>query len=47
MKKLRVAAIIYFENKILCVQRPKINSYISEKFEFQVGIEQGKRKKKL
>jgi 8-oxo-dGTP diphosphatase len=30
MKKIEVvAAIIYFENKILCVQRPKINSYIS------------------
>jgi 8-oxo-dGTP diphosphatase len=38
-----VAAIIYFEGKILCVQRPKNKlSYISEKFEFPGGkIEQG------
>jgi 8-oxo-dGTP diphosphatase len=39
MKKVEVvAAIIYFENKILCVQRPKNKlSYISEKFEFPGG----------
>ena len=44
MKKIEVvAAIIYFENKILCVQRPKNKlSYISEKFEFPGGkIENG------
>jgi 8-oxo-dGTP diphosphatase len=44
MKKIEVvAAIIYFENKILCVQRPKNQLlYISEKFEFPGGkIEQG------
>lgn len=44
MKKIEVvAAIIYFENKILCVQRPKNKlAYISEKFEFPGGkIEQG------
>lgn len=44
MKKIEVVAgIIYFENKILCVQRPKNKlSYISEKFEFPGGkIEQG------
>jgi 8-oxo-dGTP diphosphatase len=47
MKKIEVvAAIIYFENKILCVQRPKNKlSYISEKFEFPGGkIEQGETK---
>ncbi|WP_432222138.1 (deoxy)nucleoside triphosphate pyrophosphohydrolase [Flavobacterium sp. TMP13] len=47
MKKVEVvAAIIYCENKILCVQRPqnKLN-YISEKFEFPGGkIEQGETK---
>ena len=46
MKKIEVvAAIIYFENKILCVKRPKNKlSYISEKFEFPGGkIEQGKQ----
>lgn len=33
-----VAAIIYFENEILCVQRQKNKySYISEKFEFPGG----------
>lgn len=33
-----VAAIIYFNNEILCVQRPKSkHSYISEKFEFPGG----------
>lgn len=39
MKNIEVvAAIIYFENEILCVQRPKHKlSYISEKFEFPGG----------
>lgn len=44
MKKIEVvAAIIYFEDEILCVQRPKNKLvYISEKFEFPGGkIEQG------
>jgi 8-oxo-dGTP diphosphatase len=44
MKKVEVAAaIIYFEDKILCVQRPKNKlTYISEKFEFPGGkIEEG------
>ena len=48
MKKIEVvAAIIYFENKILCVQRAKNKlSYISEKFEFPGGkIEKGETKK--
>ena len=48
MKKIKVvAAIIYFENKILCVQRPQNKlSYISEKFEFPGGkIEQGETQK--
>jgi 8-oxo-dGTP diphosphatase len=48
MKKIEVvAAIIYFENKILCVQRPKNKlPYISEKFEFPGGkIEQGETQK--
>jgi 8-oxo-dGTP diphosphatase len=47
MKKVEVvAAVIFFENKILCVQRPKNKlSYISEKFEFPGGkIEQGETK---
>jgi 8-oxo-dGTP diphosphatase len=47
MKKVEVvAAIIYFENKILCVQRPKNKlNYISEKFEFPGGkIEYGETK---
>ena len=47
MKRIEVvAAIIYFENKILCVQRPKNKlSYISEKFEFPGGkIEKGETK---
>jgi 8-oxo-dGTP diphosphatase len=47
MKKIEVvAAIIYFENKILCVQRPKNKHlYISEKFEFPGGkIENGETK---
>jgi len=47
MKKIEVVAgIIFFENQILCVQRPK-NSYpyISEKFEFPGGkIEKGETK---
>lgn len=44
MKKIEVvAAIIYFENQILCVQRPKNKfPYVSEKFEFPGGkIENG------
>lgn len=44
MKKIEVvAAVIFFEDKILCVQRPENKlSYISEKFEFPGGkIEQG------
>jgi 8-oxo-dGTP diphosphatase len=44
MRKIEVvAAIICFEDEILCVQRPKNKlSYISEKFEFPGGkIEQG------
>ncbi|QOW10824.1 (deoxy)nucleoside triphosphate pyrophosphohydrolase [Kaistella flava (ex Peng et al. 2021)] len=48
MKKVEVvAAIIYFENKILCVQRAKNKlPYISEKFEFPGGkIEKGETKK--
>lgn len=48
MKKIEVVAgIIYFENKILCVQRTKNKlSYISEKFEFPGGkIEKGETKK--
>lgn len=48
MKKIEVvAAIIYFEDKILCVQRPKNKlSYISEKFEFPGGkIEENETKK--
>ena len=48
MKKVEVvAAIIYFENQILCVQRPENKlSYISEKFEFPGGkIEEGETQK--
>lgn len=48
MKKIEVvAAIIYFEDEILCAQRPKNKlSYISEKFEFPGGkIEQGETQK--
>lgn len=48
MKKIEVvAAIIYFENEIFCVQRPKNRlKYISEKFEFPGGkIEQNESKK--
>ena len=44
MKRVEVvAAIIYFENQIFCVQRPKNKlKYISEKFEFPGGkIEKG------
>jgi 8-oxo-dGTP diphosphatase len=44
MNKIEVvAAIIYFDNEILCVQRPKNKlCYISEKFEFPGGkIEHG------
>jgi 8-oxo-dGTP diphosphatase len=44
MKKIEVvAAIIFYEDEILCVQRPKNKLvYISEKFEFPGGkIEQG------
>ncbi len=47
MKKIEVvAAIIYFGNKILCVQRPKNKlNYISERFEFPGGkIEEGESK---
>ncbi len=47
MKKIEVvAAIIYFESKVFCVQRPKNKqSYISEKFEFPGGkIEKGESK---
>ena len=48
MKKIEVvAAIVYFEDEILCVQRPKNRlSYISEKFEFPGGkIEENETKK--
>jgi len=48
MKKIEVvAAVILFDDKILCVQRPKNKfSYISEKFEFPGGkIEDGETKK--
>jgi len=47
MKKIEVvAAIIYFKNKILCVQRAENKlSYISKKFEFPGGkIESGETK---
>ncbi len=47
MKKIEVvAAIISFENKIFCVQRPENKlSYISKKFEFPGGkIEKGESK---
>ena len=47
MKKIEVVAgIIYFQNQILCVQRPKNKfPYISEKFEFPGGkIENGETK---
>ena len=48
MKKVEVvAAIIYFNDEILCVQRPKNKlTYISEKFEFPGGkIENGETQK--
>jgi len=48
MKKIEVvAAIICFENEILCVQRPENKySYISRKYEFPGGkIEQGETRK--
>ena len=47
MKKIEVvAAIIYYRNEILCVQRPENKfSYISKKFEFPGGkIESGESK---
>ena len=47
MKKIEVvAAIIHFDSKILCVQRPKNKyNYISKKFEFPGGkIEEGETK---
>lgn len=47
MKKIEVvAAIIFYKDEILCVQRPKNKLvYISEKFEFPGGkIEQGETK---
>lgn len=48
MKKIEVVAgIIFFQNQILCVQRPKNKLYyISEKFEFPGGkIEKGETDK--
>lgn len=48
MKKIVVVAgIIFYQDKILCVQRPKNKlHYISEKFEFPGGkIEQGETEK--
>ena len=48
MKKVEiVAGIIFFQNQILCVQRPKNKyPYISEKFEFPGGkIENDETKK--
>lgn len=47
MKKIEVvAAIIYYRNEVLCVQRPENKySYISKKFEFPGGkIEAGESK---
>jgi 8-oxo-dGTP diphosphatase len=47
MKKIEVvAAVIFFEDKVLCVQRPKNKlPYISEKFEFPGGkMEEGETK---
>lgn len=47
MKKIEVVAgVIFFEDQVLCVQRPKNKlNYISEKFEFPGGkIEQGETK---
>ena len=48
MKKIEVvAAIIYYKDEILCVQRPKNKlDYISEKYEFPGGkIEKGETQK--
>lgn len=48
MKKIEVVAgIIFFQDQILCVQRPKSKlPYISEKFEFPGGkIEDGETQK--
>ena len=48
MKKIEVVAgIIFFQDQVLCVQRPKNKfHYISEKFEFPGGkIEEGESKK--
>ena len=48
MQKIEVVAgVIFFQNEILCVQRPKNKlAYISEKFEFPGGkIEHGETKK--
>ena len=48
MKKIEVVAgIIFFQDQVLCVQRPKNKlHYISEKFEFPGGkIEKGETKK--
>ena len=48
MKRIEVVAgIIFFQNQILCVQRPKNKlHYISEKYEFPGGkIEKGETKK--
>lgn len=48
MKKIEVvAAVIYFEGKILCVQRPENKlTYISKKYEFPGGkIEIGETQK--
>ena len=48
MKKIEVvAAIIYYKDEILCVQRPKNKlAYISEKYEFPGGkIEKGETQK--
>lgn len=48
MKRIEVVAgIIFFQDQVLCVQRPKNKlHYISEKFEFPGGkIEEGETKK--
>ena len=48
MKKIEVVAgIIFYEDEILCVQRPKNKfQYISEKYEFPGGkMEEGETKK--
>ncbi len=47
MKRIEVVAgIVFFQNQILCVQRPKNKLlYISEKYEFPGGkVEQGETK---